>query len=276
VRRIVAAAIAGAAAVILVAPVPPAASAPPAAPVGVIVEATAPGLARSAVAPVAVAPVAASASHAPAVPGAARFTGHLPAYVRQVIVVSARRWRTTYGVVTLWLRVGAGWRRAVSWPARLGYGGLVLGSRRVQSTGTTPVGGYPITQAFGRMPNPGTALPFTRVTDDDWWVEDRRSAYYNQMRRASLGGFAVTTRGYNGSEHLARMGSQYDYVAVIDFNRPNPVIGRGAGIFLHAYGTGATAGCVAIRHDRMRAALRWLRADRHPWILIGPSSWLNA
>jgi L,D-peptidoglycan transpeptidase YkuD (ErfK/YbiS/YcfS/YnhG family) len=96
------------------------------------------------------------------------------------------------------------------------------------------------------------------------------------MRRASLGGFHVTTAGYNGSEHLARMGSQYDHVVVIDFNRRHPVVGRGAGIFLHSFGTGATGGCVALSHAHMTSIMRWLKAPLHPRIIIGPTSWLNA
>jgi L,D-peptidoglycan transpeptidase YkuD (ErfK/YbiS/YcfS/YnhG family) len=105
-------------------------------------------------------------------------------------------------------------------------------------------------------------------------VQDRRSAYYNQMRLGRLGGFARTTGGYNGSEHLARMGSQYDYAAVVDFNRPNPVIGRGSGIFLHAYGDRTTVGCVSVRSDRMRAILRWLSPSASPRIIIGENDWL--
>jgi len=273
--RRVAAVTALAASLLLLAPLPdaPAAAAAASAPASLPPGASG---ARAVTSATVIAPsVVAVTAHAPPIPGASRYTGRLPANVMQVIVVSARRWRTTYGVLTLWQRSGGGWRKVRSWSARLGYGGMVVGTSRVQSTGTTPAGAYSITEAFGRMTDPGTALPYVKVTDDDWWVEDRRSTYYNQMRRASLGGFAVTTRGYNGSEHLLRMGAQYDYVAVINFNRPRPVVGRGSGIFLHSYGSGATGGCVAIRHDRMRATLRWLRPSLHPWIIMGPTSWLN-
>ena len=62
---------------------------------------------------------------------------------------------------------------------------------------------------------------------------------------------------------------------VIDFNRPNPVIGRGAGIFLHAFGSGATAGCVSIRRDRMAAVLRWLDPAASPRIIIGTAAYLK-
>lgn len=237
------------------------------------------GAARSAVRPsVLAAPPAvvapASVALAPHIPGATRFDGRVPATVRQVIVVSAPTWRSTYGTVTLWSRWGFGWKKLAVWSARLGYGGMVLGYRRVQGTGTTPAGAYAITQAFGRQADPGTTLPYTKVTTDHWWVEDRRSAYYNQMRLGRQGGFALRTSGYNSSERLAYMGAQYDYAAVIDFNRPNPVIGRGAGIFLHTFGKGATAGCVSIRVDRMRATLRWLSPAQRPWILMGQSTWL--
>jgi L,D-peptidoglycan transpeptidase YkuD (ErfK/YbiS/YcfS/YnhG family) len=117
-------------------------------------------------------------------------------------------------------------------------------------------------------------MPYTKLTDDHWWVQDRRSAYYNQMRRGSAGGFAQRTSGYNSSEHLARMGPQYDYVSVIDFNRPRPVIGRGSGIFLHAYGDRTTVGCVSVRRDVMRGLLRWMKPSAQPRIVIGPRGWL--
>jgi L,D-peptidoglycan transpeptidase YkuD (ErfK/YbiS/YcfS/YnhG family) len=211
---------------------------------------------------------------APGIPGARRYSGTIPATTRQVIVVSAASWRSTVATLTLYSRAGTGWHRVATWPARLGYSGLVIGTQRKQDTGKTPAGSYAITQAFGRQANPGTSVPYTKVTDAHWWVEDRRSAYYNTMRLGSQGGFALRTSGYNSSEHLARMGSQYDYAAVIDFNRPKPVVGRGAGIFLHAYGTGATAGCVAVQYAHMRQALQWLRGSAQPRIIIGTRAWL--
>jgi L,D-peptidoglycan transpeptidase YkuD (ErfK/YbiS/YcfS/YnhG family) len=209
---------------------------------------------------------------APRIPGVGRW--RVGVSVRQVIVVSATTWRTTYGTVSLYSRTATGWHLSARWPARLGYSGLVVAAKRVQDTGKTPAGVFRITQAFGRQASPGTRLPYTKVTMDHWWVEDRRSAYYNQMRLGSRGGFARRTTGYNSSERLATMGAQYDYAAVIDFNRPNPVIGRGAGIFLHAFGSGATGGCVSIRRDRMAATLRWLNPAANPRILIGEDNWL--
>ena len=261
-------AVAAAAVLAVLVPVTPAsaAAAPVSAPTHV---ASATGT-SDAVRPVAVRPAA--VGWAPAIPGVRRFA--IASTTRQVIVVTASSWSSRVGTLTLWRRSGAGWHAVVRWPARLGYSGLVVAAQRRQDTGKTPAGSFAITQAFGRRANPGTTIAYTKVTNDHWWVEDRRSAYYNEMRLGSRGGFARTTTGYNSSEHLAAMGSQYDYAAVVDFNRPHPVIGRGAGIFLHAYGTGSTAGCVAVSWSHMRQVLTMLRASEQPRIVIGTTAWL--
>jgi L,D-peptidoglycan transpeptidase YkuD (ErfK/YbiS/YcfS/YnhG family) len=218
---------------------------------------------------------AAAVSYAPAIPGARRYTGRIPSSTRQIVLVRAARWSSTKGTLTWWARTDTGWRKLGSADARLGYGGLVRAARRVQSTGTTPAGQFPMTETFGRRADPGTAMPYTHLTDDHWWVQDRRSAYYNQMRLGSLGGFARRTYGYNASEHLARMGSQYAFAAVVDFNRPRPVIGRGSGIFLHAYGDRTTVGCVSVPRSVMRGLLQWMSPAASPRIVIGPRSWLS-
>ncbi len=205
-----------------------------------------------------------------------RFEGRLAAATRQLLVVRATHTGTTYGRVAHYRLSASGWHKLGSWKARLGHGGLVKGTRRVQGTSTTPMGAYALTEAFGRRADPGSGLPYHRLTPDDWWVQDRNSAYYNQRRRASQGGFRVSSSGYNGSEHLITYGRQYDYVAVIDFNRPDPKIGRGSGIFLHVTKHRPTAGCVAIPHRAMRQLLRRLDPAKAPTIVIGTRAWLRA
>ncbi|HEY7857528.1 MAG TPA: L,D-transpeptidase family protein [Candidatus Nanopelagicales bacterium] len=220
---------------------------------------------------------AALVAKAPHVPGLKRYDGGISAATRELVVVTTSGWRSTRGTLSLYVRaVGGPWRKTYSVPARLGANGLVKAALRHQDTYTTPAGIFFITSGFGRLANPGTKLAYHRLTSDDWWVEDRLSPYYNQMRRGSQGGFALTTTGPRSSEHLAAMGTQYDYVAVIDFNRPHPVVGRGSGIFLHVNGKGSTAGCVSVPLTSMRAILRWLNPALRPIIVIGPSTWLNS
>jgi L,D-peptidoglycan transpeptidase YkuD (ErfK/YbiS/YcfS/YnhG family) len=119
-----------------------------------------------------VTPAAASTSapsttaYAPLIPTVTRW--RVPARVRQVIVVRAARWSTTYGTLTLYSRTTGAWHRVVTWPARLGYTGMVIGTKRVQDSGKTPAGQYLITQTFGRRANPGTRMAYTRVTTNHW------------------------------------------------------------------------------------------------------------
>lgn len=183
---------------------------------------------------------------------------------RQVITVNATDGNRA--VVSLWSRRDGQWQlRARTRDAWTGYGGLVPGSQRQQNTGTTPLGTYPITETFGNAPRPpGTRLPFHRVRQGDYWVQDNRSAYYNERRNLSRGGFRPRT-----SEHLPDYAQQYHWSLVIDFNRPDPVRHRGSGIFLHVNGTGPTAGCVSAPRVFIRSTMSRLRPGGRPVIAIG-------
>lgn len=154
-----------------------------------------------------------------------------------------------------------GFERVFRTAGRVGYGGIADGATRRQGTGTTPAGTYTMTEAFGHDAAPGTAMPYRVVRAGDWWVQDNASAFYNTYRAGILGGFAATRAGDNGSELLADYRTEYAHAIVIDFNRAPDVQvrKRGAGIFLHVHGSGATAGCVSITRAQMRTVLSHLK-----------------
>jgi len=186
----------------------------------------------------------------------------------QLITVRSSGSRAT---VTAWAKRGSTWVVVGGpWAGRVGSNGTVPASLRKQWTSTTPAGTFTLTEAFGLQADPGALLPYHRVTADDWWVQDNASPYYNQMRQASLGGFDTTLppSAKNSSEHLITYTTQYRYAVVIDFNRWPAVRYRGAGIFLHVNGPGATGGCVSVPESAMVWLLRWLRPDAHPRIAI--------
>jgi L,D-peptidoglycan transpeptidase YkuD (ErfK/YbiS/YcfS/YnhG family) len=187
---------------------------------------------------------------------------------QQIITVQSHG---TYASVSAWQHSSSGWKRVLTTSsARIGAGGLVAGAKRHQGTNTTPSGTYALTQAFGIAANPGTAFPYHRVTNADWWVEDNASRWYNSMRTATLGGFRTNLpeSDVNGSEHLIRHTTQYAYSIVIDYNMHPAVRYRGAGIFLHVSNGHPTAGCVAVPRATEVAILRWLRPSAHPRITI--------
>ena len=146
---------------------------------------------------------------------------------------------------------------------RLGYGGTVAANKRHQSTGTTPLGTFTMTQAFGVGSKPDMWLPYHRVKKGDYWVGDNASRYYNSLRNKSQGGFRYRLRqsNVNSSEYLPHYRGQYRYAVVINFNRaPQKTVRyRGTGIFLHVKGSGATAGCVAISKGQLRTVLAYLK-----------------
>jgi len=207
-----------------------------------------------------------SDTHVLQVPSAARFATS----GKQVIVVSTSGNRTTHARLRAYQRRSGDWRQVMNVKARIGANGLVPGHKRQQGSNTTPAGMYSITQSFGVAANPGTSMPFARVGPDHYWVGDNASPFYNNMRLGSEGGFKR-----KHSERMINFMPDYRYGAVIDFNRPNPVRGRGFAIFLHANGGGATAGCVSVGVKKMKALLRWLDPAKSPTIVIGRSSWLS-
>ncbi len=134
---------------------------------------------------------------------------------------------------------------------RIGYGGVAPAAIRRQDTGTTPSGVFTVKDAFGIKPNPWTELAWRDVGRDSYWVLDNNSRYYNQWREGKLGGFNKRL-----SEHLISYRGQYDYAAVIDYNRGPAIKGKGGAIFLHVHGRGATAGCVSITEANMKTYLQ--------------------
>jgi L,D-peptidoglycan transpeptidase YkuD (ErfK/YbiS/YcfS/YnhG family) len=191
----------------------------------------------------------------------------LPAGTTQVITVNhTRKWHAR---VVLWERSTTGWHAiARTTNGRTGYGGLVPGSRRRQGSGRTPLGTYRLLSAFGTHDDT-TRLPYTRIKKGDYWVEDNASAYYNRYRNKAQGGFRWwLTRGVDTSEELTDYPTQYEYAINTGFNY-GQVRHRGAGIFLHVNGRGATGSCVSAPRSFLQTAMARLDPKRGPVIAIG-------
>jgi L,D-peptidoglycan transpeptidase YkuD (ErfK/YbiS/YcfS/YnhG family) len=188
-------------------------------------------------------------------------------------VVTVKHTRGYHARVTLWVRVdGQGWvRRMRATDGRTGYGGLVVGDRRRQGTGTTPLGTYALPWAFGmHRRDAAWRIGYRKVRRGDFWVEDNGSRYYNRYRNQRQGGFRwwLPSSDANSSERLTDFRSQYEWAVVVGFNTAQ-VRHRGAGIFLHVNGSGATAGCVSAPRWFMAAAMRRLDPARVPVIAVG-------
>ncbi len=82
----------------------------------------------------------------------------------------------------------------------------------------------PIGTAFGRYGNPGTKMPYRKITIDDVWVDDPTSKLYNTWQSRSK------TRGqWKSAENLNI--SAYTYGFVINYNTQRTPY-KGSAIFL--------------------------------------------
>lgn len=208
---------------------------------------------------------AASAAPAPEAkatsPIAARAAVH-----QQVITVKVDHSWSTTGVVETW-----GWnahkgryvRLRGPIPAYVGSDGVGTASEYVSRT---PAGVFTVTEAFGRMPDPGTRLKYRKAGMSSWWVSDVNSAKYNTFQRCSPGNWCGFDQG--PSEQLGAI-SVYSYAVVIDYNRKPAVPGKGSAFFLHVSGGSPTAGCVSIDSGNLVGILRWLQPAKRPLISIG-------
>jgi L,D-peptidoglycan transpeptidase YkuD (ErfK/YbiS/YcfS/YnhG family) len=195
----------------------------------------------------------------------------LPAASRQVVTVNHTvRNRAR---VTLWQSDGRTWRvLARSRAGHIGYGGLVIARLRKQATGTTPLGTFRLLSSFGTHAEDARwDLPYRAIRAGDYWVQDNASAYYNRYRNKAEGGFRwwLPLSATNSSERLRRYPTQYEYAIVTSFNYAAQVRHRGAGIFLHVNGRGATAGCVSAPRWFLQRAMAALDPDLRPVIAIG-------
>ena len=148
------------------------------------------------------------------------------------------------------------WRQLLSTPGFIGKKGL---GKEKEGDAKTPVGIFQFNCAFGIADDPGCALPYHQVSNDDYWSGDQREGYrYNQMVSIrELPGLDV-----GASEHLIDYTNQYQYCLNISYNETG-VPGLGSAIFLHCFGPQKpyTGGCVAIPEEKMRLVMQNVRKD---------------
>lgn len=213
------------------------------------------------------------------------------ANARQVLVVQTGGLNDDHGTLQGWEKGRAGrWLREISTqPADVGLDGLIAGNRRRTNDLRTPEGSFALTEAFGILANPGSGLPYTRLSASDYWAGDPRDpSTYNLFEPVHPASARWSTAD---AEHLIGEWPDYRYAVNIDWNAPGDVhtardgerlAGRpantreGYAIFLHTFGAtgpdGYTLGCVAISPGGLVHVLRWLNPALHPRIVIGTTS----
>lgn len=177
----------------------------------------------------------------------------IPARTRQVVLVTGAGKKSSSSKVVLWERVDGGWRPGAEWAAHNGYKGWT--DEHYAGDLHSPIGVFGLTDAGGRLADPGTKLPYHRS-----------------------GAFSISDTGFLG-EPLA---GSFDYVIAINYNRQpgtSPMNGaqpmganRGGGIWIHVDHGGPTHACVSVSKTHMKQLLRALDPADHPVVVMGDAA----
>jgi glucan-binding YG repeat protein len=183
----------------------------------------------------------------------------------QLILVTADGYATSSASIRTFEQIEGKWYEKLNIPGYIGKYGFA----NVMSEGgkESPRGKYSIGTAFGRYDNPGTKLPFRKITSDDVWVDDPSSALYNTWQKAS-----ANNGQWNSAERMDI--PEYNYGFVINYNTEKRVPGAGSAIFFHV-SDGYTLGCTATSQNQVISILKWLDPAKKPIIIQAPESELG-
>lgn len=155
------------------------------------------------------------------------------------------------------------WQRVYQMDGYIGKNGFAAPGKKKEGDGKSPSGLYKVGFAFGKYKDPGTELPYRRMTAKHVWVDDPRSKLYNTLQQLPVKG------RWKSAETMLRNDKLYDYGFVINYNTDKPQAGKGSAIFFHI-ASGATLGCTGTSKENVLKLLRWLDPDAAPVIVQNP------
>jgi len=150
------------------------------------------------------------------------------------------------------------WKEIMTTPGYIGKKGL---GKTKEGDSKTPQGTFHFNAAFGIASDPGCAIPYHKVTKDDYWSGDPREGYaYNQL--VSIKDYPGLDVKNKNTEHIIDIETEYQYCLNISYNE-DCVPGVGGAIFLHCFGKikPFTGGCVAIPEECMIEVMRHVKPE---------------
>lgn len=144
------------------------------------------------------------------------------------------------------------WNEVFSTDCYIGKNGMT--AEKQEGDAKTPTGAYTFGIAFGRQDDPGSVIAYHKLNENNFWVDDSNSKYYNQFVSADK-----VEKDWNSAEHLMAV-SCYDYALSINYNT-DCTPGKGSAIFLHCLTAGSTGGCVALPDELVVQLLKTVDAN---------------
>ena len=181
---------------------------------------------------------------------------------RQVILVQEKSSVNAQGQLTAWEYKQA-WQKVLGpIDVTLGRNGVAEENQKREGDGRTPSGIFELRRAFGYLPSVETELAYTQVQENDFWIDDPESAYYNQWVKE-----AGSAKSF---ECLKREDDLYKYTIIVEYNTSPVIAGHGSAIFFHIWRgpDKPTAGCIAMEEKNILKLLNWLDQNKNPAIYI--------
>ncbi|MET7616217.1 L,D-transpeptidase family protein [Streptomyces sp. NPDC005408] len=181
----------------------------------------------------------------------------IPANEQAVVVVGDGP-DSNQSVATLYERIPTlGWK-AVSepWPAHNGLRGWT--DDHYVADHRSPIGVFGLTDAGGKLPNPGTKLPY----DEEELFDAPGTGFEGEPLEGSFD--LVVAINYNREPGATPL----------DWARPLGAE-KGGGIWIHVDHGGPTQGCVALQRERMKELLVWLDPAKRPVVVMGDAAALS-
>ena len=148
----------------------------------------------------------------------------------QVITIDAPRPNSSEATLRAWERAPGGWVPVT--PAIVAHTAEGATAQPSENVPATPEGSFTLTQAFGKLSDPGTTMPYFQVTPGDWWISQPGRLYNTHQLCTVDCPFQLNSP----NTHLMDTLRAYNYALVIDYNRSPVVQGAGSAYFLHVTG----------------------------------------
>ncbi|HEU4515451.1 MAG TPA: sulfatase-like hydrolase/transferase [Nocardioidaceae bacterium] len=207
---------------------------------------------------------------------------------KQVVTVTASRWRAQRGIAVAWQRRGRTWK-AVRGPVRVRVGEAGMAPVGDRVPGSTPAGTHAVSTALGIRPDPGVELPYRRLGGRARLPLDRRSTEtYNVLQRFRSPSATWRPRA---EVRFADYPGSFERGLVVDYNRPRgtywsprrrqwmarvPADVRAGSFLLHTGRRVPGQGWVAMRVRDLDWLLRWADPeDKGTRLVVGTPRYLR-
>jgi D-alanyl-D-alanine dipeptidase len=201
----------------------------------------------------------------------------LPKESKQLLMVTTENWSTKDGKLQRYEREDKEWekvgepieivlgRNGLGWG--IGLHSIPKGAKYIkkEGDGKAPAGLFTLGNGFG-YEDFKIDFPYSVYKRTDHCVDDSKSKFYNTIVDSTK-----VTKDYKSFEYMKLKNDLYKYGITVNHN-PNQVPLAGSCIFVHirSKSGGGTAGCTAMREDKIIKILKWLKKSKKPLLLQLP------